>query len=178
MKFQFALIATALLLIASTPCFSEGRTPLTDGGAQTITSTPTTLSTTSTATPAALSQKSYLAGDKVQVLWQSKWYPATVKHIEGNMTACIHYDGYANSWDECVTADRIKFPDGSAGVINSASQTVATGFNAGEKVSVLWNGTWYPATVKSTSGTQTCIHYDGYASSWDECVSPDRIKKN
>lgn len=192
MKTFLTLVAASMLLIFSTPCFSEGRAGIGDGGNTTTQTTPpaavppsnatpttTTVTTTITppTTPAPAGQKPYATGDKVQVLWQSKWYPATVKSIQSN-TACIHYDGYASSWDECVTSDRIKFNDGSTGSLAATIQpTTSSRFVAGEKVSVLWQGSWYAATVMSTNGSQTCIHYDGYASSWDECVSPDRIKK-
>lgn len=47
---------------------------------------------------------------------------------------------------------------------------------AGDKAQVLWKGTWYPATVLKGKGSECYIHYDGYGSSWDEWVGPDRIK--
>lgn len=49
----------------------------------------------------------YQTGDKAMVKWKGKWYPATVKSVKGKKT-CISYDGYSSSWDECVTAKRIK----------------------------------------------------------------------
>jgi len=50
------------------------------------------------------------------------------------------------------------------------------GQNVGDKVDVLWNGTYYKATVKEVSGSKWFIHYDGYDNSWDEWVGKDRIK--
>ncbi len=52
----------------------------------------------------------------------------------------------------------------------------AFAYQSGDKVMVKWKGKWYPATVKSVKGKKTCISYDGYSSSWDECVLPGRIK--
>ncbi|MBN1283407.1 MAG: hypothetical protein JXA24_06525 [Proteobacteria bacterium] len=46
----------------------------------------------------------------------------------------------------------------------------------GSKAQVLWKGSWYPASVKKMKGDQAYIHYDGYNNSWDEWVSPERIK--
>jgi hypothetical protein len=46
-------------------------------------------------------------GDKVQVEWKKKWYPATVMKVEGDF-AFIHYDGFGTEWDEWVTAKRLK----------------------------------------------------------------------
>ena len=49
-------------------------------------------------------------------------------------------------------------------------------YTAGDQVEVLWKGTWYKATVLSTKGGATCIHYDGYGKNWDECVGKERIR--
>lgn len=48
--------------------------------------------------------------------------------------------------------------------------------SVGDKAQVEWKGAWYPATVLKTDGEECYIHYDGYASSWDEWVGPARIK--
>ncbi len=43
---------------------------------------------------------------------------------------------------------------------------------------VLWNGSWYPAQVlERGKDGRSLIHYEGYSSSWDEWVSPARLKK-
>jgi hypothetical protein len=41
---------------------------------------------------------------------------------------------------------------------------------------VEWQGTWWPAEVVKTNGDRYYIHYTGWANSWDEWVSPDRIR--
>lgn len=46
----------------------------------------------------------------------------------------------------------------------------------GAKVEVEWNGAWYPAEVLRTDGNQCLIRYDGYDSSWDEWVGPERMR--
>ncbi|KAF0246376.1 MAG: hypothetical protein FD180_734 [Planctomycetota bacterium] len=46
-------------------------------------------------------------GDKVQVEWKHKWYPATVMKVEGDF-AYIHYEGFGVEWDEWVTGKRLK----------------------------------------------------------------------
>ncbi len=43
----------------------------------------------------------------VKVLWGGRWWDAIVTEKKTDRT-CIHYVGYDDSWDECVTADRIK----------------------------------------------------------------------
>lgn len=49
-------------------------------------------------------------------------------------------------------------------------------FNAGDQVEVLWSGVWYPASVVKAEAARYRINYDGYDSSWDEWVGPDRIR--
>lgn len=46
-------------------------------------------------------------GDPVEVNWKGSWYPAHVISA-GRGRWKIHYDGYSNSWDEWVTARRIR----------------------------------------------------------------------
>jgi CHAT domain-containing protein/tetratricopeptide (TPR) repeat protein len=46
----------------------------------------------------------------------------------------------------------------------------------GDRVEVQWQGDWYLADVIEVKGDQYKIHYDGYASSWDEWVDNSRIR--
>lgn len=48
----------------------------------------------------------------------------------------------------------------------------------GERGEVLWGGSWYPATVLQASNGQCYITYEGYSSSWDEWVTPDRFRSS
>lgn len=48
---------------------------------------------------------------------------------------------------------------------------------AGERVEVEWKGRWLPARVVGVEGGRYRISYDGYDSSWDEWVTPARIRK-
>ncbi len=105
----------------------------------------------------------YNVNDKVKVDWKGGLYPATILKAEKGKFL-IHYDGYASSWDEWVTADRIK---GMAGAE----------FEVGQTVKVLWKGTWYPATVLKANNGKYLIHYKGFGSNWDEWVGTGRIKK-
>ena len=54
--------------------------------------------------------------------------------------------------------------------------TAQTKFAKGQKVEVLWKGTWYKATVLEAKENAYKIHYDGYGSSWDETVTSSRIR--
>jgi len=59
----------------------------------------------------------------------------------------------------------------------SISAAPAWAFKSGDKAEVEWDGTWYPATVKEAKDGMFFISYEGYESSWDEWVGPDRIRK-
>ncbi|MBF0528545.1 MAG: hypothetical protein HQK55_04605 [Deltaproteobacteria bacterium] len=52
----------------------------------------------------------------------------------------------------------------------------AWAFKTADKVEVLWSGVWYSATVVKTDADKCLINFDGYDSSWDEWVGPDRIR--
>ncbi len=49
----------------------------------------------------------YRVGEKVEVEWQKKWYPAKVLEVKGG-THFITYEGYGKEWDEWVSSKRIK----------------------------------------------------------------------
>lgn len=106
---------------------------------------------------------SYDVNDKVKVEWKGGLFPATILKVEDGKYL-VHYDGYASSWDEWVTEDRIK---------NSS----APEYNAGDSVKVKWKGKWYPAKVLKVNNGKYLIHYEGFESSWDEWVGPGRMKK-
>lgn len=50
---------------------------------------------------------SYSVGQAVWVEWHGTWYKAKVIGFGSGCTQ-IHYEGYNNSWDECVGPRRIK----------------------------------------------------------------------
>ncbi len=54
-----------------------------------------------------LSSATYAVGDKVEVLWKKKWYPATVLEVNGGVQL-IHYDGFDSDWDEWVSSKRVR----------------------------------------------------------------------
>lgn len=59
----------------------------------------------------------------------------------------------------------------------SATTAAAATFKVGDKITVEWKGSNYPATVTAVAGAnQYKIHYDGYGAEWDEVVGPSRIR--
>lgn len=55
-----------------------------------------------------LKPTTWKVNDLVQVLWNNKWYPASIIEAKENETYKIRFDGYSSSWDEWVGLDRIK----------------------------------------------------------------------
>ena len=49
----------------------------------------------------------YAVGGGVEVLWQKKWYPATVLKVKDGIHL-IHYTDYDSTWDEWVSSKRIR----------------------------------------------------------------------
>jgi hypothetical protein len=50
-------------------------------------------------------------------------------------------------------------------------------FRSGDPVSVLWKEKWYNARILRTDADRFFIHYDGYATSWDEWVTEARMRR-
>ena len=64
-------------------------------------------------------QIKFTKNQKVEVEWNGKWYKATVLEVKNNSYK-IHYDGYASSWDETVTASRIRVVNGGNSALVAA----------------------------------------------------------
>src|ERR1700692_2712165 len=69
-------------------------------------------------------------------------------------------------------------PRGVLALTSSAIQVAVQERNwkAGDRVEVQWKGDWYQAGVIEVKGDEYKVHYDGYASSWDEWVDNSRIR--
>jgi hypothetical protein len=55
-------------------------------------------------------------------------------------------------------------------------QALANHCSIGQKAEVLWKGNWYAATVLDVNENLCYVTYDGYDSSWDEWVEPQRFR--
>jgi hypothetical protein len=104
-------------------------------------------------------------GQRVEVAYEGKWYKAKIIDSRGKQSK-VHYVDYDNSWDEWVTAERIREPK-------------PVDFPVGTKVEVRWSEDqkWYPATVQRAFRGLHRVHYDGYDESWDEWVGPGDVRK-
>ena len=98
-------------------------------------------------------------GDKVQVLWNGSWYPATVKESKDGQWF-VHYDNFDAQWDEWVGQDRIK-----------------QAWKKGDKLHVEWKGDWFEASILEVGEGKYKVHYEGWGDEWDEWVTPNRMRK-
>ena len=54
---------------------------------------------------------------------------------------------------------------------------LAAGPQAGDEVDVLWKGAWFRASVQQAGDGKVLVHYKGWDSSFDEWVTPERIRE-
>ncbi len=56
--------------------------------------------------------------------------------------------------------------------------TAECDYDVAQTVQVQWKGKWYEAQILKVKDdcSQYYIHYTGWSDSWDEWVTPDRIK--
>jgi hypothetical protein len=97
-------IAVSLIGLLSTVVFLfAGKEPAPGGGAS-KSSGAITPSSDGPGDPSA----TYRDGEAVDVWWGSQWWKGTIKRVNGGGTYHIGYDGWASSWDEDVTARRLR----------------------------------------------------------------------
>jgi hypothetical protein len=103
-------------------------------------------------------------GERVEIEWQGKWYRGEILTSAGDKCH-VHYAGYADSWNEWVTPDRLRpfrpkhFDKGTAVEIWSASDKK-----------------WYPGQVLRCWYGLAFVHYDGWSKEWNEWVNFDSLR--
>lgn len=69
-------------------------------------------------------------------------------------------------------------PGAGASVDAEGPGDATAAYAAGEAVEVYWGSSWWPGTIKTVHGGGSYrIGYDGWASSWDEDVTPRRLRR-
>jgi hypothetical protein len=102
------------------------------------------------------------SGNRVEALWEGKWYKAKTLDVAQGSTR-VHYIGYDSTFDEWLTADRVR-------------PYAPSMYQQGTKVEALWNKQWYPAIVQKTWYGLHFIHYDNYSNEWDEWVGRKSLR--
>lgn len=141
------------------------------------------------------STAAFKTNDRVEIFYpkENKWYKGTVLAVNANNTYRVNYDGYGSEYDENVTADKLRLLPGTTAFTNTnvnntttSNPTTNTTTNAAgsyavnDRVEVFdtKENKWYRAIVlKVNSATNTYrIAYDGYAETYDEDVTTDRMR--
>lgn len=105
---------------------------------------------------------------QADVLSAGVWEPAELLQ-EKDGKFFVHYKNWADSWNEWVARERIRFKPGSDVSIDKIA--VPT-----KNADVLSGGTWWPAEVLQEKDGKFFIHYTGWADSWNEWVDKDHIR--
>ena len=77
-----------------------------------------------------------------------------------------------------VVPPQVSFPAQAVPQVSFPAQAVSMPLNpiASGPIEVKWGQRWWPASTLQVQGTQYLIHYTGWAASWDEWVTRDRIR--
>jgi hypothetical protein len=104
------------------------------------------------ATP-SIAQK---VNDAVEIQSSGSWYPGKILKVDGEKFF-VTYDGWDESWNEWVGADRLRgFKTAAAPV----TATPLTKFKVGDKVEAEYGMIWEPATVIEVGENKYHIQFD------------------
>lgn len=104
------------------------------------------VATLASAARPATSASAHRVGEAVEVIWQGKWYDASIIEARHGLYK-IHYTGWDTSWDEWVEPSRIRVE--------------APAFCGGEQVEVLHRGQWVPGSVLTANGPTVVVQIAG-----------------
>lgn len=100
-------------------------------------------------------------GRAVEVLWDGKWWNASVIGTRPGFKK-VHYTGWSTNYDEWVENKNIR----------------AVGTTAGKAtVEILWGGKWWKGKELARKSGLIKVHYVGWGTKWDQWVEPERIRK-
>lgn len=129
--------------------------------------------------------QTYSVGDKIEAVENGKWYKATVLKVQGlkvqGAKYFIRWDGYDAKYDAWVSPAEMRLPSqtqASTQTVNSAAKK----WNVGDRVEiknydeVYKREKIYPAIIVSVESGGYRVNYDGYAESYDETVSADKLQ--
>lgn len=102
-------------------------------------------------------------GQRIEARDEGKWYRARVLDVrEGEYF--VHWIGFDNEWDRWVKLNETRAYEPKAE------------YEVGAEVAVVWEGTWYKATVIKTHLGMHYVHYDGFPDADDEWVPSKRVR--
>lgn len=122
-------------------------------------------------------------GEHVDVEWKGSWWHARIVANLPNNRYRVHYIGWHDTWDEAVGSERIRAKSvesrhgSEERFVDDAPPPPR--FLAGDRVDVLWRGSWWHGTVLSGGATANSyrVHYLGFDARYDESVHASRIRR-
>lgn len=117
---------------------------------------------------ASVAQK---VNEKIQIEHNGSWYDGTILKVNADEGQYfVSYDGWSDSWNEWVGADRIK------GFGKEATKAPLTKFQVGDRVEVEYGMVPEPARIISIGENKYEIEYDNksFGKKW---VTEKQIKK-
>jgi RNA binding activity-knot of a chromodomain/Caspase domain len=100
-------------------------------------------------------------GQHYEVLWEKKWYPATITKTVEDYFYFVHYEGYQGDDDEWITPERARVPRGTSGKTGPEFAALETGPPAtGETVAAQWKTDWYRARITGELNGTYAVRYD------------------
>jgi hypothetical protein len=99
-------------------------------------------------------------GQHYEVIWEKKWYPATITKTVEDYFYFVHYEGEAGEDDEWITAERARLPRQKG----EKRQPEFTALDkrapaVGESVAAQWHTDWYRARVTGMVNGTFAVHY-------------------
>ncbi len=99
----------------------------------------------------------------MEAVSENEWYKVEILSATKSQYK-IHYLGWEDTWDETVSADKLR-------------EITFKTYKVGTKVQVLADDeVYYPATIMKVDGVFHFVHYDDYDTEWDEWVTSASIK--
>ena len=112
-------------------------------------------------------------GKPVTIEWNDGQYPGLVLEGPDAQGNClVSYDNYDASWDEWVAPARLSVAAGAPPAPPAALCPTGTALE------IEWNGEYWAGVILDgpNAAGQCYVTYDGWDASWNEWVTPDRLR--
>lgn len=117
----------------------------------------------------------YLCVDWPQrsALWRDYWTLVPLEHVG---VLGQHYDSTLNFRKPAAARIASDLPASSQPSLPAPAAIAASPVQIGDPLEIEWRGTWYGGRLLERKDGQYYVSYDGYTSTWDEWVGPERLR--
>ncbi|MBI2921030.1 MAG: hypothetical protein HYY18_08105 [Planctomycetes bacterium] len=109
-------------------------------------------------------------GDRFELIVYSAGSEASWTKYAADAKAFVTNLKFANVAD--APAGGVKDPEPAA----DPGPKAGNGYRAGDRVEILFGGTWYPGKVLEAGEGKWKVHYDGYGENWDSWVEAEKLR--